>query len=143
MRRLAQRFAGAARGRRKVDLDQRVRRIATKRARAVVRDQKSRIDSLDSAAAVVRVDLEQIANQLRAIEHRLDSAVPIGGAVVGTPDEVAEARNVLDEVRAEHERMRVRMTVALRYEERLRRIEEAVVTLYGGDLRGPGPDAKA
>jgi hypothetical protein len=119
------------------DLDQRIRRIATRRAKAVVEGVSGRVSRLESDAAVVRVDLERIAHQLRALEQRLDSERADVGPTSGEPigDDPAA---VLAEIRREHERIRIRFQTMTRYEERLRRIEDAVVKLYGGDLRGPG-----
>lgn len=53
------------------------------------------------------------------------------------PDEEAEARSLLAEVRREHEQVRVRMQVIGQYEERLRRLEAAVVNCHGDDVRHP------
>jgi len=55
----------------------------------------------------------------------------------GEEPEFAEARSLVETVRREHEQVRVRMQVIGQYEERLRRIEEAVVKLYDGDVRHP------
>ena len=90
--------------------------------------------------AVARVDLDRIATDLRSLEQRIDGLASGATPVTGDETEVAEARNVLDAVRTEHARVRARLQVVSRYEERIRRIEEAVVTLYGGDLRGPRKD---
>jgi hypothetical protein len=45
------------------------------------------------------------------------------------PAEEAEARRLVDEIRREHERIRVRMQAVAQYEDRLRRIEAAVADL--------------
>jgi hypothetical protein len=126
------------------DLDQRIRRIATRRAKAVVQGVVSRVGQLESGMTVVRVDLERIAHQLRALEQRLDAAAsappPATTAAEPTDDAVLtdDPAAVLADIRREHERIRVRFQTMTRYEERLRRLEDAVVKLYGGDLRGPG-----
>lgn len=52
-------------------------------------------------------------------------------------DEEVESRRLLDEVRREHEQVRVRMQVIGQYEERLRRVEAAVVDRHGDDVRHP------
>jgi hypothetical protein len=51
----------------------------------------------------------------QAVSTRLDP---------GTPEDQAEARRLLDEVRREHEQIRARMTAISWYEDRLRRLEE-------------------
>ena len=130
-------------GRRKTDsgpddLEALVRKVATRRAREVVEAQKDRLDALEKEMAVARVDLDRIATDLRSLEQRLDAMTAAADPVTGDEAEVVEARNVLEAVRSEHARVRARLQVVSRYEERIRRIEEAVVKLYGGDLRGPG-----
>lgn len=45
------------------------------------------------------------------------------------PEDEAEARRLIDEIRREHERIRVRMQAVAQYEDRLRRIEAAVAEL--------------
>jgi hypothetical protein len=114
-------------------LEERVRQIATRRAKAVGQATDKRLDKVEAAVAVIRVDLDQIAHQLRSIEHRLDTAgvdAP-SEAPTGPADELAKAQQ-------EHERIRARSQLVSRFDERLRRVEEAVRKLYGGDLRGPG-----
>jgi hypothetical protein len=44
---------------------------------------------------------------------------------VGTPEDLPEARRLLDEVVREHERIRVRFSGIALYEERLRKLEAA------------------
>ena len=119
------------------DLEALVRKVAARRAREVVEPQKDRLDALEREMAVARVDLDRIATDLRSLEQRIDGLASGAAPVTGDETEVAEARNVLEAVRAEHARVRARLQVVSRYEERIRRIEEAVVSLYGGDLRGP------
>jgi len=115
--------------------EDRIREIATRRARAVVEATDRRVDRAESDLAVVRVDLERIGHQLRAVEQRLDAAA---AGTDGAPASPADPDGLLAEVRREHEQIRVRFQMMSRYEERLRRLEDAVVKLYGGDLRGPG-----
>lgn len=118
-------------------LEERVRQIATRRAKAVGQAADKRIDKVEAAVEVIRVDLDRIAHQLRSIEHRLDAAgidAPVEAsthAPSGAGDELAKAQQ-------EHERIRARSQLVSRFDERLRRVEEVVRKLYGGDLRGPG-----
>jgi hypothetical protein len=122
------------------ELERLVRRVAGRRAREVIDVQKRAVDRVERDLGVVRVDLDCIASDLRAIEERLDAGTAGAAPVSGDDDANADARRVLDEVRAEHARIRARLQVVSRYEERIRRLEEAVVKLYGGDLRGPRVD---
>ncbi len=48
---------------------------------------------------------------------------------VAEPAEETEAQRLVDEIRREHERIRVRMQAVAQYEDRLRRIEAAVADL--------------
>ncbi len=113
------------------EMDDRVREIAMRRARAVVKPVQKRVAGLEAAVPTIRVDLDRIAHQLRAIEERLDLA-----RVDRRPDE--DGASELDLVRQEHARIRVRLQLVSQYEERIRRLEEVVTALHGGDLRGPG-----
>jgi uncharacterized coiled-coil protein SlyX len=113
------------------DLDARTRRVAAQKVRAMTRGSQRRLDSLDASVAVIRVELEHIAHHLRALEQRLDDSESPGASVIatGTGAETSEAQNVLDEVRREHARIRARFQVISRYEERIRRLEQAVTKL--------------
>lgn len=122
--------------------DQHMPELVEQKVRALTKPLRRRLAAQESTLAVVRVDLEVISHQLRSLEHRLEAVAADvrDGPVTGSPSDVAEARNVLDQVRSEHERIRVRLQMLTVFEERFRRIEEAVVTMYGGDLRGPRSD---
>lgn len=74
---------------------------------------------------VVEERLGKIEEDLRGVEFVADDA------------ERAEARSLVEAVRREHEQVRVRMQIIAQYEERLRRLEDAVVKLYDGDVRHP------
>jgi hypothetical protein len=114
-------------------LEERVRQIATRRAKAVSQDTDKRVDGIEAAVEVIRVDLDRIAHQLRSIEHRLDAAG------IDAPTEASsDPADELARAKQEHERIRVRSQLVSRFDERLRRVEEVVRKLYGGDLRGPG-----
>jgi uncharacterized coiled-coil protein SlyX len=126
MRRLAGRRDGAS----PEELDARTRRLVAQKVRAMTRGSQRRLDSLDASVAVIRVELEHVAHQLRALEQRLDeSEQGASPAATGTAVETSEAQNVLDEVRREHARIRARFQVVSRYEERIRRLEKAVTKL--------------
>jgi len=49
-----------------------------------------------------------------------------------SPDEVTEATDALGQIRREHEQIRIRMQIIASYEERLRRVDESLVSLYEG-----------
>ncbi len=84
-----------------------------------VRTQQARIDELER-------QLIRISPQLAALEQRVAEL----SARVDDPDfvaddsEKAEARRLVDEVRAEHAKVRARISAAVVFEERLRVVEE-------------------
>ena len=79
----------------------------------------------------VSFDVDRLGPHMAALEVRMADREHAGGPVeVGTPEDVPEARRLLDEVVREHERIRVRFSGIARYEERLRKLEAA---------RWPGP----
>ena len=88
-------------------LDKRLRQASGK-----VKQNTQDLDRLQPQIA----SLEQRVEQLR---ERLDAA-----PVTGSPDELEEARRLVELVRREHEQVRARISAATWYEERLRLIEE-------------------
>lgn len=73
-------------------------------------------------------EINRIAHQLAALETKVEDLrqrlAPVPEA--GSPDEVDRARTLVDEIRTEHQRVRVRLSAVTTYEERLRRIEEKI-----------------
>ncbi|GGS17803.1 MULTISPECIES: hypothetical protein [Actinokineospora] len=70
-------------------------------------------------------ELERVIPQVAALEARLaelDDLIAAGPAWRDT--EAAPARSLIDEIRREHARIRVRLTGVAQYEERLGRLEE-------------------
>ena len=79
----------------------------------------------------VSFDVDRLGPHVAALEVRIADREHAEGPVeVGSPEDVPEARRLLDEVVREHERIRVRFSGIARYEERLRKLEAA---------RWPGP----
>lgn len=123
------------------------------RQRAQLDRQAAQLAELKSSVAALgkRFHPVELASKHREVEHG-GLAIQIGiveerlGRIeealrreefVGDDDARAEARSIVDAVRREHEQVRVRMQVIAQYEERLRRLEEAVVKMYDGDVRHP------
>ena len=80
-------------------------------------------------------DLERMGYQLAALETRFDArtqaeADPSAVEVTGDPL-VDGARACLDEIRREHDQIRVRFRVITAYEERMRRLEVATFGVPG------------
>lgn len=89
---------------------------------------KERLDVINPAAWRAATLLEVLAAQIGAIEERLQrltDRVDVRGDDPTDADK-AEARTLLEEVREEHQRIRVRFGVVTRYEERVRRLEAAL-----------------
>jgi chromosome segregation ATPase len=89
---------------------------------------KERLDAVKPTVWRAATLLDVLAVQIGAIEERLESLsdkVAFRGDDP-TDAEKAEARSLLDEVREEHRRIRVRFGVVTRYEERVRRLESAL-----------------
>lgn len=89
-------------------------------------------------------ELVRVSPQLAALEERVEQlAARLSAPPVGEVDDaqLAEARSLVDEVRAEHARVRARITAATVFEERLRVLESrlGVESETGRDL-GPDPD---
>lgn len=83
-----------------------------------------RLDKLGHDTFWTAEDMRRIAPQVAALDSRLEDMRERSQPVTGTPEEVVEARNVLDEVRREHERVRVRLSAVAWYEDRLRKLED-------------------
>lgn len=89
---------------------------------------KELLDEMRPVAHRVQTLYEILAAQVAAIEERLQDLtekVETGG-FDATDAEKAEARSLIEAVREEHQRIRVRFGAVTRYEERLRRLESAL-----------------
>ena len=84
-----------------------------------VRALGARVDDLER-------ELIRISPQLAAVEQRLETlrARIDDPTFIADDAERAEARSLVDEVRAEHARVRARISAAVVFEERLRVVEE-------------------
>lgn len=85
---------------------------------------------LEHGRAVIQVGI--LEERLGRIEERLRDT-----SWTGDSQDQSEARSLVAEIRREHEQVRIRMQVIGQYEERLRRLEDAVVKMYDGDVRHP------
>jgi uncharacterized protein involved in exopolysaccharide biosynthesis len=111
---------------------------ALRRAHRLPDDTGERMADLERRLADALREIARIGPQVAALEERIEALRERveDPAPTGTPEEVAAARTVLDEVRAEHARVRARISAAVVYEERLRVLEEkaGVDSLTGRDL---------
>ena len=99
-------------------------RLSSQAAR--IEGMQKRFDQWSLASARSRVEYAAVAHQIAAFEQRLTD---LEAAQVEPGDDPAraEARSIVAEVRAEHARVRARLTMLGAYEERLRRIEPALL----------------
>jgi chromosome segregation ATPase len=121
--------------------------------RATIEEQARQIAELKATVTALgkRLHPVELASNHRELEHgRLAIQVGVCEERLGSIEERlrderfeggdadhAEARSLVEAVRREHQQVRVRMQVISQYEERLRRMEDAVVKLYDGDVRHP------
>ncbi len=73
-------------------------------------------------------EMRRVAPQVAALDSRLEDLHQSAQPLAGSPEEVAEARNILDEVRREHAQVKARLTAVAWYEDRLRRIEDQLAS---------------
>jgi predicted nucleic acid-binding Zn-ribbon protein len=72
-------------------------------------------------------DIRRIAPQVAAIEHRLAASTePTVVLTASATEDLDEARSLVKEVRAEHAKIRARLTAMAVYEERIGRLEASV-----------------
>lgn len=88
-------------------LDERLPDAVRKATKAV-----TEVERMQPQTASMELRLEELRQRL---DTRLDP---------GTPEDLAESRRLIDEIRKEHEQIRARMTAISWYEDRLRKLEE-------------------
>ncbi len=117
-------------------VDQQAKQLAalkesTAKLRATVTEQNRRIRVVEQASehrerehGNLTIQVGRCQELLGEFEERLRDE-----RFITEPGEEAEARRLVDEIRREHEQIRVRMQAVAQYEDRLRRIEAAVADL--------------
>ena len=118
-------------------IDQQARQIAD--LKAAVTALGKRFHPVELASSHRELEHGRAVIHIGVVEERLGRIEELlrGERFTGDADEHAEARSLVAEVRREHEQVRIRMQVIGQYEERLRRLEDAVVKMYHGDVRHP------
>jgi uncharacterized protein involved in exopolysaccharide biosynthesis len=91
-----------------------------------------RLNRQHERIAELERELARVSPQVAALEERLaalsaGSAIPDLGTVLESDDPAAA--DLLEAIRAEHARVRARISAAAKYEERLRQLEEKVEAL--------------
>ncbi|NYI45470.1 uncharacterized protein involved in exopolysaccharide biosynthesis [Nocardioides aromaticivorans] len=98
---------------------------ALRRAHRLPDDVGPRMADLERRLADAVRELGRMGPQLAALETRVEElAARLAPSPTGDAADVEAARNVLEEVRAEHARVRARISAATVFEERLRVLEE-------------------
>jgi chromosome segregation ATPase len=89
---------------------------------------KVRVDEIKLTAYKAHSSYEILSAQVGAIEERLQDIADRleGGQLVPDDEASAAARSLVEEIREEHRRVRVRFGTMTQYEERLRRLESAL-----------------
>ena len=127
-----------AQGERLRSQDERLRRQRDRLDR-----QRESLDEVSGAANRAPHILEVLAAQVGAMQEQVQCLTEKveGGRGDANDAEKAEARSLIEEIRAEHHRIRVRFDLVAQYEERLRRLESALTeNLQAG---GYGVEARA
>ncbi len=102
-----------------------------------LRRQRRELDRVSREVIACAALLQRLMPQLAAVEVRLSEQRRDPATVTGTPDEVEEARSIVEEVRREHDRVRARLSGVAWYEDRLRKLEERIEALASGSEEAP------
>lgn len=92
-----------------------------------------RLDRQHERIAELERELARVSPQVAALEERLaalSASAPADQGTVLRSDDPGAA-DLLEAIRAEHSRVRARISAAAKYEERLRQLEEKVEALGG------------
>lgn len=103
-------------------LKDRVKRRLTATDPAVL----DRLARTEGRLAAIERDLARIGPQVAGLEARTEDLAARLEVSDASPAEREAAVGLLEEMRKEHQRIRARITAAARFEERLRRVEDAV-----------------
>lgn len=87
-----------------------------------------RLERLEVRLADAERELRRVSPQLAALEQRLEDLRERldSPTYAASPEEQAEARSLVEDVRREHAQVRARISAATVFEERLRVVEEKV-----------------
>lgn len=94
--------------------------------RARLDHQRDRLEGFEVEVTELGVVYGRLEHQIAALEVRAADMATDRTELAATDTERAEARRLLDEVQDEHARIRARFQVVTRYEERVRRLEQAL-----------------
>ncbi|MEJ7743912.1 MAG: hypothetical protein WKF73_16040 [Nocardioidaceae bacterium] len=102
-----------------------------------------RLDELTHDNFWTAEDVRRVAPQVAALDMRLEDLRQSQSNVEGTPEQMQQARNIVDEVRREHAQVRSRLTAVAWYEDRLRKLEDQLASLKAERVVEGTPSALA
>jgi chromosome segregation ATPase len=105
--------------------------------RETTKELQKYVQAATKSDRIRELDHNRIMSQVGALEERvgrLEQRLSDTTLVSGDAD-VGEGRALLEEMRREHEQARARFQTISWYEERLRRVEASLASLYEGDAR--------
>jgi predicted nucleic acid-binding Zn-ribbon protein len=107
-------------------LDRQSHRLDTEKARVdehkvKLAEQEKRLNAMTTVYAVLEHQMASMETRMADLEARVE-VTPL----TATDAEQVEARALVDEVRDEHRRIRARFGAMSRFEERVRRLEQAL-----------------
>jgi predicted nuclease with TOPRIM domain len=88
-----------------------------------------RLDEIGHENFWTAEEMRRVAPQVSALEVRLEDLRDAADTPTGTPDELTEARSIVDDVRKEHDRAKARLDSVSWYEDRIRQLEDQVKAL--------------
>ena len=91
-----------------------------------MRSIRARLDRQHQRIAELERELIRVSPQLAALEERVEALRRRVQSpdYTSSPDELAEARSLVEEIKREHAQVRARISAAAVFEERLRVVEE-------------------
>jgi predicted nucleic acid-binding Zn-ribbon protein len=98
---------------------------------ATLRSVKARLDRQHQRIAELERELIRVSPQLAALEERVEALrqrVESPG-YTSSPEDDAQARSLVEEIKREHAQVRARISAAAVFEERLRVVEERLQEL--------------
>lgn len=88
-----------------------------------------RLDDIGHENFWTAEEMRRVAPQVGALEVRMEDLRVAIETPSGSPEELSEARSIVDDVRREHDRAKARLDSASWYEDRIRQLEDQVKLL--------------
>lgn len=88
-----------------------------------------RLDEIGHENFWTAEEMRRVAPQVGALEVRMEDMRVAMQVPSGSPEELGEARAIVEDVRREHDRAKARLEAASWYEDRIRQLEDQVQVL--------------